>query len=92
MGKFFGWVVSWEQLGNHLVGDHKDKVSETDLITGKIVLASLFEILVEHLNGTLHSPFIAVNGRLDMLWVFVDEPGKLTIVHVLFGRLKLHPR
>jgi hypothetical protein len=27
-----------------------------------------------------------------MLWVFVDEPGKLTIVHVLFGRLKLHPR
>lgn len=92
MGKFLGWVVSWEQLGNKLVGNYKDKVSVSDPVAGEITPASLLQILVDHPNGAHDRPFIAVEGRLDMLWVFIQEPGILTIVHVLFGRLELHPR
>lgn len=71
IGKFLRRVVSWEQLGNYLVGNHKDKVSEGDLVAGEIALAGFLEILIEHPNSALDRPFIAVDSRLDMLWVFV---------------------
>ena len=91
MGKFLRWVVSWEQLRNYLVGDDKDKVGESDLVTGEIGRASLPEMLIDHTDGALDCVFVAVEGRLDMLWVFVQEPCVLGVVHVLFGRLILHP-